>query len=118
MIGTLVTVALILWVLSRGRLWKKIFNLRRELRAALRQRSFFQYYVSIRWREIAGFIGFSLASFSVATSDEMGYLGLHQGAVWLLYLLMAGVVLYALYLLLDTFRLRRRFRRLLMLADC
>jgi hypothetical protein len=113
MLGYLVTGAVILWVISRGRLWKYFFNVRREIRAALRRRSFPQYFVAVRFREILGLIAFVLAAVGLALADETSYAQLHPWARVLFFIALAAVTLYLLYLVVDARRLRHRFNRLL-----
>lgn len=110
MFGLVVTLGLLLWVVSRGRLWKRIFNLRRELRGAIRTRSFSRYYVSIRWRELAGLFGFMLLALRGSPAQIFE---VDLSMWWLRPGLYALIALFGTYILFDAWRLRRRFRRLL-----
>ena len=108
---TAVIVTLVLLFLaSRGRLWKLFFNVRREIRGAVRTRSFSRYYVAIRWREVAGLCGFILLALPISPSDQINLEGSYA---WLLYGLYTLTGLYTLYLVWDILKLRKRFNRLL-----
>lgn len=112
MLGYLITAALVIWVLSRAKLWKKIFSVRREIRSAVRRRSFFQYFVAIRIRELLGLTGFVLAAFYVFLSEEVSYSELYPWVRIILFVLYGAIALYIVYLLFDSRRLKRRFDRL------
>lgn len=109
----LLTAALLVWAVARSRLWRWMFGLRREIRSALRRGSFAQYYVAVRWRELAGLVGFALAALAVSDAEARSYAALHVWAEVLLWVLYAGLALYVLYVAVDGLRLRRHFRRLL-----
>ncbi|HET6567725.1 MAG TPA: hypothetical protein VFG50_07160, partial [Rhodothermales bacterium] len=108
MLKILLIAALLLWLLSRGKLWHRIFNFRRELRHSVRRRSFFQYYVTIRWRELAGLLGFILIAISTFQENALAF-ARQQWIRPLLYVLYAGIVFYAVYVVVDGIRLHRRF---------
>ena len=112
MLGYLIAAAISVWFLVRSRLWKRLFNVKREIRAAIRRRSFAQYYVAVRFRELAGLLGFVLGAVWVGQSDAFSYANLHRWGLVLLYIFLAGVALYLLYLIVDVRRLRRRFAQL------
>jgi hypothetical protein len=110
MFGLVVTLALLLWFVSRGRLWKRIFNLRRELRSAVRKGSFSRYYISIRLRELAGLFGFALL---LVPGSPAEFFEVDASARWLRPGLYVVIALYGLYIVWDVWRLRRRFARLI-----
>jgi len=105
-----IVILALLFLVSRGRLWKIVFNVRREIRSAVRHRSFSRYYVAIRWRELAGLCGFVLIALPISPSDQIN---LEGNYAWLLYGLYIITGLYTLYLVWDILRLRKRFKRLL-----
>lgn len=109
----LLSAAVAVWFLSRSRLWRWFFGLRREIRASLRRGSFAQYYAAVRARELAGLLGFVLAALAVADAEARSLDALHRWAAVLLVVVWACIGLYALYLAVDVLRLRRRFRRLM-----
>ena len=111
MLTFLLFAAAFIWAFQRTRLWRMIFNVRREIRSAVRKRRFGRYYVAIRWRELLFFFGYVLW-IATATLAEDGYALIHQGGRWLLAALYAVAGFYALFLIVDGLRLRRRFRRL------
>ncbi len=113
MVSILFVAAAFIWVLSRMKLWKRVFNVRREMRSAIRRRAFWRYYVSIRIRELLGVIGFILAAVATILSEEFGYVFLHRWSIIILYTLYACIALYVVYLIVDFMRLRKRWKRLM-----